>query len=296
MTRLAIQLYTVRKLDEPLPAVIRRVADAGYEGVEFATRLADADADEVASALEETGVEPVAAHLHLDALEADLSTHLNRLSTVGCNRVVIPHLPPATFRTPQTVDAVCESLNDLGATLADHGFELHYHNGNNEFRPLVNGRIGRFLSLDAVPAAAGNYVTNRLADRQTVDPQSVTSESGYGRIIARTRRPALSFEVDAGWVTAAGYDPEAVFEAVRGRMSLVHMHDVEPTNGGYHSAMPGEGLLDLRRTAEAAEANGAEWLVYEHDDPADPVDAIRRGAEALAPLTQSNPVDSQLHR
>ena len=38
--RPAIQLYSVRESTDSLPDVIRRVADAGFEGVEFATRLA----------------------------------------------------------------------------------------------------------------------------------------------------------------------------------------------------------------------------------------------------------------
>lgn len=58
-----INLFTLRDVDEPLPQVLERVAQAGYDGVEFLHRLPEADIDAVVETLEQTGLTVPGAHL-----------------------------------------------------------------------------------------------------------------------------------------------------------------------------------------------------------------------------------------
>jgi len=68
----AIQLYTVRDVEKPLPEIIADVGEADFDGVEFAYRVEDADRDAVRTALDDAGLQAASAHIGIDAIEADL--------------------------------------------------------------------------------------------------------------------------------------------------------------------------------------------------------------------------------
>jgi sugar phosphate isomerase/epimerase len=280
MTRPAIQLYSVRDLDEPLPEVIRRVADAGFEGVEFATRLADADLDAVAAALDETGLEAVAAHVDLATLEANTESVLERCTAVDCRRIVVPHLPGRQFRTRQRTKTLAERLERVGRTLAERDFELLYHNLEDDLEPVLSDRgLGRVVDALPLPGAA----EDRLIDTMAQGPRKARSlgQTGFDGLASQADPDLVGFEIDVGEVAAAEWDPATVLNYYRGRAPLVHVRDVARVGAEYHSADPGTGVVDFADAVEAAERNGAEWVVYEHDDPSDPEETIRQGAAAL---------------
>lgn len=45
MARTAVQLYTLRDLDESLPAILDRIGETSLDGVEFAHRFSDSDTE-----------------------------------------------------------------------------------------------------------------------------------------------------------------------------------------------------------------------------------------------------------
>jgi len=301
MTSPAIQLYSLRHLDEPLPSVIRRVADVGFEGIEFATRFADdnVDVEACAHAIDETGVEPIAAHVGLGELEADPEAVARRYSLVGCDRLVIPHLPLAHYRTPERVQRLARRLDALGARLADYDVQLVYHNQVHDFLPVTRpGVLGQLLTavnprtpgLSTVQTGIG-LVGDRLYDELTSYPRNVDVErTALGHLVATTDPETLAFEIDVGSVVGAGYDPREVLSYVGDRAPLVHVKDVAVDGrpgplADVESVEPGEGLLDVPGAVAAAEDAGAEWVVYEHDSPADPITTLRNGADAFARAT-----------
>ncbi|MFB6074932.1 MAG: sugar phosphate isomerase/epimerase family protein [Haloarculaceae archaeon] len=88
---------------------------------------------------------------------------------------------------------------------------------------------------------------------------------------------SVGLEVDVGWVETAGYDPAALIERYADRIDLVHMKDMR--DGEFCEL--GDGDVDVQACADAARAVDASWLIYEHDEPADPAASIDRGAEVL---------------
>ncbi|MFD1515779.1 sugar phosphate isomerase/epimerase family protein [Halomarina rubra] len=292
----AIQLYTLRNLDEPLPDIIRRVGDAGFEGVEFATRLADADPDEVVAALAEADVEPVGAHLGLRELEANPGGCAARLAQVGVRRVAVPHLPLSHYRTPKRVSALARRLEDLGARLADHGVMLVYHNQVHDFVPLrrlsslerLATAVHPYQKGSGKPQTAVGLVGDRVHDRLTsLDDIVPVERTAFGRLVDATDAEYLSFEVDVGAAVAAGQDPAAVLDFAGARTPLVHFKDTAVTGqhgplADWRSVDPTTGDVDFEATLAAAAAAGAEWAVFEHDDPDDPVLALRQGVDTLA--------------
>ncbi|WP_121820403.1 sugar phosphate isomerase/epimerase family protein [Halostella salina] len=97
-------------------------------------------------------------------------------------------------------------------------------------------------------------------------------------LLVETLGDAVAIELDLGWALAAGADPVALLSRIES-VPLVHLKDVDAD-----SRTPvelGEGDLDVGACVEAARDAGVEWLVYEHDDPADPLSSLAHGAAAL---------------
>lgn len=188
MVRSAVQLYTLRSLDEPLPEIIRRVGDAGFDGIEYASRIRDADTENVLTALEAAGIESVAAHVGLDALD-ELDEVVSFYHDLGTDRLVVPYLDASYFESRETVEETAGKLTTYADEVADRGASLYYHNHDHEFT-MVDGR------------PAFEHLIELAGD-------------------------SLNFEIDLGWAAAAGADPVRVLDEWSDRVSLVHLSDAD---------------------------------------------------------------------
>lgn len=90
----------------------------------------------------------------------------------------------------------------------------------------------------------------------------------------------VGIELDVGWAAAAGVDPVALLDRLES-VPLVHVKDVDADGTPVEL---GEGELDATACVAAAREAGAEWLVYEHDEPTDPLESLAHGARTLASL------------
>ncbi|WP_135821428.1 sugar phosphate isomerase/epimerase family protein [Halostella litorea] len=233
----AIQLHTLRHVDESTPALLDRVGDTALDGVEFA----DAPGGDVQGALADAGLSAAAAHVDIEALEADVQSVAATCDAAGCNTVVVPYLDESDFESERAVEATASRLTAAGDALADRGLRLAYHNHDHEFTDLGDG-------------TAFDLLVEKLGD-------------------------TVAVELDLGWALAAGQDPAALLSRL-GTVPLVHLKDVDAATGT--PVALGEGDLDVDGCVAAARDAGVEWLVYEHDDPADPLSALSRGAGTLA--------------
>ncbi|WP_436926264.1 sugar phosphate isomerase/epimerase family protein [Halosimplex amylolyticum] len=265
--RTGIQLHTLRDLDASLPETIRRVGEAGFDGVEFAGTLEDADLDAVESAMADSGVEAAAAHVDWPTLRDDFDGVVERYARVGCHRLVNPHLGIDQVISDRAVRDTADELARMGARLANRGVEFYYHNAPHDLRPQFrDDRLGGVLSLGPIPALVGDRATNWLDRVAHPDPDSIADRTALGQIYARTVDRSLRFEIDVGSVAMAGYRPDTVLDLVGDKLDLIHL-----TEGA-----------DVESTMQAARRNDVEWVIYEDDHPDDPAAALRRGAEALA--------------
>lgn len=243
MTRLAVQLYTLRSLEKPLPAVLDRVGDAGYDGVEFAYRVRETPLEEVRGALVRNDLASAAAHVPIEALEAERDAVVDLYDRLSCDTLVVPWLDPNRFETVNRIDAVADRLNALVDDLAVADLSLAYHHHDHEF-VAVDG--GRSTAMDELLA--------RTDDR-------------------------LGFELDLGWAAVAGVDPAALLDRYADRITHVHVSDAD-VNAGEPVAL-GAGDLDLPRLVDAGRRADVDWWVYEHDDPDDPIASMTDGSEVL---------------
>lgn len=166
--RTAIQLYSLRTVETPLPELVERVGAMGYDGVEFAYRVPDADADRVTAAMDRAGVRPAGAHVPLERFE-DLEATVDAYRSLGCPRLVVPYLPADLFADADGVARAATRLADLARALGERDLPLDYHNHDHEFTPL--GDRGAYDALVAsTPATVGLQVDVGLAARAGVPP------------------------------------------------------------------------------------------------------------------------------
>jgi len=246
MTRAAVQLYTLRNVDQPLTAVLERVADAGFAGVEFAYRVTEADPEAVVATLEETGLEAAGAHVGIDALEDDFAETVAFYEKLGVENVVVPWLDAEHFESREAVTAVADRLEALDERLDERGMTLHYHNHDHEY-----------VALDG-PGDAGDG-TGGAVER---------GETGFDAFVDATD---CGIELDLGLALNAGDDVVARLRSLGDRSDLVHLKDYD--TGAGESVPVGEGDLDLNGVAAAVAENDSDWLIYEYEG-ADPLASL----------------------
>jgi len=238
----AIQLYTLREMDAPVPELLRRVADAGFDGVEYAYRVPEADPDAVRSALDETGLEVPSAHVQIDALEDDQAATVEQYRDLRTERLVVPYLDSEDFATVERVRETAHRLDTLAEELADHDYPLLYHNHDAEFADL-DGRT----AFDALVEGTDH----------------------------------VDFELDIGLATYAGVDAADVIETHADRIELVHCTDTHvDADEAAHAAFD-TGDVDYETVLDAVEAAGIEWQIYENGSQDDPEGELDHAREAF---------------
>ncbi|UPV74875.1 sugar phosphate isomerase/epimerase [Halorussus limi] len=133
--RPAIQLYTLRELDDSLPELLRRVGDTAFEGVEFAG-LGDADPAEIRDALDDAGLDAAGAHVGIEDLEADPEGVAETYRSLDCDRLVVPYLDDAEFASETATTDTARRLQTLAGRLDEAGAAMGYHNHDHEFADL----------------------------------------------------------------------------------------------------------------------------------------------------------------
>lgn len=241
----AIQLFTLRDVDEPLERTIERIGETNYTGVEFAG-LGDASVSAVAAALDEEELDAVGAHVGVDELEAEYADVVETYEELGCSRIVVPSYETDAFTTAQGVDAAAERLSGLADRLDDDGFELLYHNHTFEFEDL-----------------GGETAMDRFVDR--------TSDR-------------LRLEIDTGLAQHAGVDPVDLLRRYADRTSLLHLTDSRSGSESTVHVEIGGGEVDLEACLDAAADAGVEWAIYEHGRTADPIASLSHSDSTLSAM------------
>lgn len=280
--RLAIglQLYTLG--DAPyrdLDGTLATVARIGYRAVE-PVGLMKRTATELRAALDRAGLSCVSTHVPLQpdasggpTLAGDIGKLAADMHRLGVECVVVPIFAvPEHIRQRQGEDGLryliragremtaddwrrmAVQLNEKGAALQREGLKLAYHNHNVEFTKHGPG-------------------------------------TAYDLLLANTDPQAVWFEMDVGWVAAAGVDPIRLLRTHRQRFRLMHVKDIEastvPNNAfKMDPADVGSGALDWKPILRAGYAAGVRHFYVEQEPPfAGPrMEAARADYEYLARL------------
>ncbi|MBR3767307.1 MAG: sugar phosphate isomerase/epimerase [Clostridia bacterium] len=252
MLPIGLQLYSVRnEMEKDFEGTLKKVAEMGYEGVEFAG-LFDKSASEIKALLEKYSLTPVSAHVPLAEMLEDMDKVISTYKEIGCKFIAIPYVDenyrPGTPDYPETLKKIAE----LGKKAAEAGLTLLYHNHDFEFIK-IDGEYGLDVMYSTVPA---EY---------------------------------LQTELDTCWVNVGGEEPASYILKYKGRTPVIHLKDfvmkgkdkpkklyeligieddTEAASEDDFSFKPvGYGVQDIPAIIKAGEESGAQWFIVEQDQP-----------------------------
>jgi sugar phosphate isomerase/epimerase len=259
---LGLQLYTLGDVARTaLQDTLTKVAALGYQCVELAG-LHGHTPEELRAAANAAGLKFSSIHVQATgngsdfALDGDLPALAAKLHTLGTSRLAMPMFAMPSRIAPKAADEsfaqylgravtqlnaddwkrTADFLNAKSVPLLREGLRLSYHNHNCEFSPLDSGKTGLEILMQAT-------------DRKTV-----------------------SFEMDAGWVAAAGLDPVRVLHQYPGRFTQMHVKDIGAGTRTNYALLQeprevGRGKMNWKAILPAAKRAGIDQFFVEQEPP-----------------------------
>jgi sugar phosphate isomerase/epimerase len=274
---IGLQLYTVGDaIRKDLDGSLAKIASIGYRVVEPASYHGYTP-QQLRAATDRHGLKCTSIHIGAQAsggnpgLDQDLPRLAADLHVLGVTDVVMPMFTtPGRFGvaksgeapgaymgrvsaglTPDDWKRTAAFLNDKGAKLRAEGLRLGYHNHNPEFAP-VNGTTGLEI------------------------------------LLSETSSDTVVFQMDVGWVAAAGVDPVALLRRHGKRFQLMHIKDIEASTKVNYALQQdptevGSGRMDWDNLLPAAFDAGVRKFYVEQEPPfkMDRFDAIDRSRRFL---------------
>jgi sugar phosphate isomerase/epimerase len=210
---IGLQLYTLNPLlDADFDGTLRQIAKIGYGAVEMAGYHGRTP-KQLRNAFDRVGLVCRSAHIQPrqrgkePSFEGDLGRLADDMHVIGVKTTVMPViripdrlvaraagadglLGAASQMTADDWKASAAFLNDRAKQLSRYGLAMAYHNHNFEF-----GRSGE--------------------------------RTGYDILLAETDPALVTFEMDVGWVAAAGMDPMDLLRRHPGRFRQMHVKDIK---------------------------------------------------------------------
>ena len=136
-----LELWSVRQqCEKELPAVLRAVAQMGYQSVELAHSYYGHDAAAWRKLLDENGLKSCGMHMGLAALQGDAFNKTVEIHKVlGTPYLIIASLPQKSLASLPSIVETGKQFNELAERLAPHGMKIGYHCHGGDFAK-VDGR------------------------------------------------------------------------------------------------------------------------------------------------------------
>lgn len=249
--KLGIQLYSLRdEMERDMDATLKKVAEMGYECVEFAGYFGHT-AEEVKAMCEKYNLEPVSVHQTHNIFLEDAENSVNYLKTLGVKYCAIPYIGGDVWKTDY--DRLVNEIKEVGSLLKDNGIKLMYH--NHDFELLIKH--------------GDNFVLDALYEDVSSD--------------------ILLPQLDICWVHYAGQDPVAYIKKYGDVEEVLHMKDFECKNlgagpvynlissdgsvdekkdkesDGFEFRPVGYGRQDVKALLEAADGTNIKYVIVEQD-------------------------------
>ena len=227
-----VQLYSVRAdCAKDLPGTIAKVAEMGYDGVEFAGYY-DNTAQDLRKMLDDNGLKCCGTHTQMDTLSKEnLQATIEFNQTLGNKYLICPWLKPAETNAKQAWLAYAERFNEVAEVIKPHGMYVGYHCHAHDFHALDTGEIPWEILFDNT---ASNVV----------------------------------MQIDTSNTMAGGADPIKYLKKYPGRSQTVHLKEWSATK---KDAILGEGDVKWDEVFTICETIGkTDWYIIEEEKDAYP--------------------------
>ena len=249
-----IMLGTVTGTETKAAQTLKRIKDAGYDGIELnrfmihpsplvvrvltkAAGMPTGNSGKLdwQKLIKESGLLVLTLHADLGSLEQDLSGVVEDARAFGTDTVVITGMYRSAYNNENAVRELAKRLNTAGKELKQNGISLLYHNHNAELLRTESGR------------------------------------RAYDILIEETDPEYVNFEFDSYWFTDAGADAKMWMKKLGTRMKLWHVTDRGARQKGScmtpilkeDSMELGTGNMDLKGMLDIARENGVQAAVLE---------------------------------
>lgn len=251
---IGLQLYSVRNLlPKDFDGTLRQLSAAGYKEVEAAGYF-NKPAAEFKKSLDTAGLRCVSTHHPLAQLKPQLDAFIEYGHTLGLEYMICSssggmHRNLSTKGELSLDDWrwVADEFNHIGEKIKSAGMTFGVHNHTPEF-----------ANFD------GTIV--------------------YDELLKRTDPKFVVFEMDCGWVTAAGHNPVDYLSKTPERFPLMHIKDMaKQADGSFHSVVLGHGVIDYRPIFRAA-TGLKHYFIEQEEFVGDPMSELRQDAEYMRKL------------
>ncbi len=256
---IGIQLYVVgADMQKDAAAAVKQIAAIGYKEVETAGFGSLKTAKELRKALDDNGLKCPSAHLPLRL--NDLNASFDDAHALGCTYAsssvpqmwlappMDPNMTPEQRRasmggmlkplTPDQFKVLADDMNKVGAAAKAGGLKFCAHNHTMEF------------AMDG-------------------------DKPGYDYLLTHTDKDLVSFEIDCGWMTVAGYKPADYVKRYPGRIKMLHIKDFIPYPKGASTGGPirpegaeiGQGVVNYKEIFAGVKGAGIEHIFVEQEGP-----------------------------
>lgn len=246
MTRAGLQIYTLRKQAEVnLFETIRKIAEAGYQGVEFdAGMLKRSDPQKLKSVLEGTGLDAIGLTVLMTEMGDTLDPLIEYAVTIGAEWLVMPWINEDLRKSLTGYETVAHALNKAAKRCSGFGLRFAYHIHGYEFS-MFDEKSGMDVLFE------------------TLDPLLV------------------ELQLDTFWIASAGVDYLKFSEENLNWIGSFHMKDAAGFDP-LRDTEVGEGILELQSIVDLAVSNGIDWLIVEQEDTSLPVfESVRTSLDNL---------------
>ena len=252
---IGLELYSVRDLlPKDFDGTLAQVHSAGYTVAEAAGFFNRSAAD-FRAAMDKAGIRCISAHYTLSLLQTQLDSLLEYAHALGLSYMICSssggtHRDPAA-KGPDTLDDWrwrADEFNRIGEKTKAAGITFGVHN-----------HIPEFAVFD------GTIV--------------------YDELLRLTDPKLVAFEMDAGWVIAAGYNPIDYLKQSPERFPLMHVKEVlRGPDGKFHAKTVGRGMLDYRPILSAA-TGLKQYFIEQEEFEMDPMQELRIEADYMRKIT-----------
>lgn len=158
--KIGLGMYTVhREIQKDLKAVCGRLAQMGYQGLEFYGEPKEFPVNRVRSALEYSGLEITGWHMEWKNLQKDtIDQTIEYLLETGCPAAVVPCLGGRWNVGHDSKEEgrdrwmyYIERLNLIHERLSEEGLRMGYHNHEHEFLLKYDGKTVFDLLFENLP-------------------------------------------------------------------------------------------------------------------------------------------------
>jgi sugar phosphate isomerase/epimerase len=251
-----IQLWTVHDSMRSDPAgTLAQLRRIGYQTVESAG-FGRLSAKEFRGLIDAAGLKCPSAHLNFMTAEPD--ANFDDAHVLGATYVVSSVLRAGTGAVPDVGPSLQKAANFLRAMTLDDAKQT----------ADVANRLGEQAQRAGLQYAYHNHFFEFIADGN--------GDIAYDVLLRDTDPELVKFEIDCGWMMAAGHDPIAYFKKYPHRFPMIHVKDFLPAAGadagGAAAALRvgtelGHGFIDYKAIFAAARSQPLKYYFAEQEGP-----------------------------